>query len=133
MEAGDFLLEVDASIDDASMPGQVGVFFRKVDDGNYYYFAVEQGGNFGLWKKVDNAWSTLIDWTPASALTTDGVNRLGVWAEGSTIALFANDTPLAQVSDDSFATGVIAVAAGTFADPNLSAVFDDVELWALAE
>lgn len=133
VEAGDFLLEVDASIDDASMPGQVGVFFRKVDDGNYYYFAVEQGGNFGLWKKVDNAWSTLIDWTPASALTTDGVNRLGVWAEGSTIALFANDTPLAQVSDGSFATGVIAVAAGTFADPNLSAVFDDVELWALAE
>ena len=131
--ADDFLLEVDASIDDPDLPGQVGVFFRKVDDANYYYFAIEQGGNFGLWKKVDDAWSTLIDWTPASAIAADAVNRLGVWAEGSTIALFVNDLPLAQVTDETFASGVIAVAAGTFAEPNLTAVFDDVEVWELAE
>ena len=127
------MLEVDASIDDPDLPGQVGVFFRKVDDANYYYFAIEQGGNFGLWKKVDDAWSTLIDWTPASAIASDAVNRLGVWAEGSTIALFVNDLPLAQVTDETFASGVIAVAAGTFAEPNLTAVFDDVEVWELAE
>lgn len=76
-DVDDFLLEVDASIDDPSLPGQAGVFC-KVDDGNYYYFAVEQGGNFGLWKKMDNVWSTLIDWTPSAALTNDAVNRLGV-------------------------------------------------------
>ncbi|MBP8293364.1 MAG: hypothetical protein KAX65_11365 [Caldilineaceae bacterium] len=129
----DFLLEVDASIDDPNLPGQVGVFFRKVDDGNYYYFAIEQGGNFGLWKKVENNWSTLIDWTPSSAIATDAVNRLGVWAEGSTIALFVNDLPLAQVTDDAFASGVIAVAAGTFAEPELTAVFDDVAVWGIGE
>ena len=111
----------------------VGVFFRKVDDGNYYYFAIEQGGNFGLWKKVENTWSTLIDWTPSSAIATDAVNRLGVWAEGSTIALFVNDLPLAQVTDDAFASGVIAVAAGTFAEPELTAVFDDVAVWGIGE
>jgi hypothetical protein len=133
VSVADFLLEVDASIDDANLPGQVGVFFRKVDDGNYYYYAIEQGGNFGLWKKVDNVWSTLIDWTPASTIASDAVNRLGVWAEGSTIALFVNDVPLAQVTDDTFAEGVIAVAAGTFAEPELTAVFDDVEVWELAE
>lgn len=128
----DFYYEVDASIDDPDLPGQAGVFFRKVDDRNYYYFAIEQGGNFGLWKKLDDAWSTLIDWTPSSAITSDAVNRIGVWAEGPTIALFVNDTPLAQVEDDSLASGKIAVAAGTFAEPNLTATFDDVEVWALA-
>jgi hypothetical protein len=132
-DANDFLLEVDASIDDPDLPGQVGVFFRKVDDGNYYYFAIEQGGNFGLWKKADNAWSTLIDWTPSAEIAGDAVNRLGVWAEGDTIALFVNDQPLAQVTDDAFASGVIAVAAGTFDEPELTAVFDDVEVWGLAE
>ena len=34
--------------------------------------------------------------------------------------LFVNDLPLAQVTDDAFASGVIAVAAGTFAEPELT-------------
>jgi hypothetical protein len=128
----DFLLEVDAA--QMSGPtGQYGVFFRQLDDDNFYLFAVSPFQSFSLWKYVDTEWTTLIEWTESDAiLAGEGeINRIGVLAEGAQITLLVNDVAIAQIEDDTFSEGMIALAAGTFDEAEIEVEFDNVDLWSL--
>jgi hypothetical protein len=126
----DFLLEVEAA-QTSGPAGQYGLFFRQVDDDNFYLFTVSPAQSYTLWEMVDGEWNELIPWTDAEAiLGGEGeVNRLGVLAEGALITLLVNDTPLAQYTDDTFASGNIALAAGTFDEGGVEVEFDNVEVW----
>lgn len=127
---GNFLLEVDGA--QLSGPtGQYGVFFRQVDDQNFYLFAVTPFQTYSLWKMVDGEWSALIEWTKADAiLAAEGeVNRLGVLAEGAQITLLVNDVAVAQVEDNAFSEGAVALAAGTFDEGGIEVEFDNLDIW----
>jgi|GEM_PF-2189433 len=129
----DYLVEVDveqvAGPDDA----ELGLIFRFVDEENFYFFAVSNLGNYSLWKLVDNEWEALLDWTETDALQTDAeaINRLSVLTEGSQITLLANDVALAQVEDDTFATGTVGLMVGTFDEIGVDVAFDNLDLWVL--
>ena len=132
IDIADFLLEADgAQIEGPA--GQYGFFFRQVDEQNFYLFAVSPLGSYTLWKMVEGEWTQLIAWTDAAAIGAGAgeVNRLGVWAEGAKITLLVNDLPVAQVVDDSFRRGAIALAAGTFDESGAIVEFDNVALWEL--
>ena len=132
---GDFLLETDVTAVSGQEDGQFGLLFRKVDDQNYYFYGIDASGNFGLWKKVDDEWQSIIDWqaTDAVVMEKGATRRLGVLAEGSTIALLIDGTPLAQVEDDSFDQGGVAVVSGTFSAPEYETTFDNLEAWDLSQ
>jgi hypothetical protein len=130
--ASDFLLEVDAA--QLSGPtGQYGVFFRQLDDDNFYMFAVTLFQTFSLWKFVDAEWIPLIEWTESDAILAEEgeINRIGVLAEGAQITLLINDVVVAQIDDDTFGEGMVALAAGTFDEAEIEVEFDNVELWNL--
>ncbi len=133
LAAVDYLVEVDveqvAGPDDA----ELGLIFRFVDEENFYFFAVSNLGNYSLWKLVDNEWEALLDWTETDALQTDAeaINRLSVLTEGSQITLLANDVALAQVEDDTFATGTVGLMVGTFDEIGVDVAFDNLDLWVL--
>jgi len=133
LAAVDYLVEVDveqvAGPDDA----ELGLIFRFVDEENFYFFAVSNLGTYSLWKLVDNEWEALLDWTETDALQTDAeaINRLSVLTEGSQITLLANDVALAQVEDDTFATGSVGLMVGTFDEIGVDVAFDNLDLWVL--
>jgi len=130
----DYLVEVDAALIEGPTDGYYGLQFRQTDDANFYRFVISAGA-YRLSKVVNDELITLIDWTDTAALTAEEADpawaRLGVMVQGSTITLLINDTPVAQVQDDTFSAGSVTLVAGTFAESGLVVAFDNLELWPL--
>lgn len=124
----DYYVEVTAEQVDGGSDGSHGLVFRVQDNRNFYFFDLYQGA-FGLRKLQDGEWMTVIDLTEY-----DGEpERLGVWAAGPAIALLIDQRVVATVWDDTYLTGGIGLAAGTFDAETYTAAFDDLELWAIPE
>ena len=77
------------------------------DDGsNYYYFDAGTSRTFGFYLWHNGQWTTLVDLTQAAELSAQGVNRLGVLAQGSAFTLYINDEVVARVTDSHLAEGL---------------------------
>lgn len=128
----DFLLEVEAS-QRSGPTGQYGIAFRQQDGVNFYLYVITPTGLYSFWKMVEGEWRSLIPWMESEALNQgEGeLNRLGVLAEGPSLTLLVNGEAIAQIQDDSFASGQIALAAGTFDEAGVEAEFDNLNVWAL--
>ena len=63
----------------------------------------------------------------------DAQNTLGVLAEGSELAVLLNGQAVATATDDSFPSGSLTLAVGTFEEAHVSATFDNLSLWNLGE
>jgi len=129
----DFLLEVDTQYVDGPADAEYGVIFRQVDADNYYFFAISRSGSYRLWRLEDGEWTTMVEWTETDAIDTseDALNRLGVLAEGAQLTLLVNDVALTQLEDETFASGKVALALGTFDEAGAEVAFDNLDIWAI--
>jgi hypothetical protein len=126
----DFRLEVDAAQEAGPNNNGYGVLFRLQDRDNFYRFDVSGDGFFLLSKFNSGEWVTLVPWTASSAINVgQAANRLAVEAIGSQIRVYANDSLLAEVEDDTITEGNFGFFASTFSEPNLTISFDDISLW----
>jgi pSer/pThr/pTyr-binding forkhead associated (FHA) protein len=126
----DFRLDVDAAQETGPNNNGYGILFRFQDRDNYYRFDISGDGFFLLSKFHAGEWVTLVPWTASSAVNVgQSANRLTVEALGSQIRVYANDTLLAEVEDNTFSQGNFGFFASTFSDPNLTVSFDDIQLW----
>jgi pSer/pThr/pTyr-binding forkhead associated (FHA) protein len=129
-DVADFRLEVDAAQEVGPNNNGYGVLFRFKDRDNFYRFDISGDGFFLLSKFYEGEWVTLIPWTASSAINVgQAANRLAVEAIGPQIRVYANDTLLAEVQDDTLTNGNFGFFASTFSDPNLTISFDDIKLW----
>jgi hypothetical protein len=81
--------------------------------GRYYVFEAGDRGELGAWRREENKWVELVPWTGSSAVHTgDSENRLAVRAAGSQFTFSVNDTPVAQITDDTLPSGVVGVFTG---------------------
>jgi DNA-directed RNA polymerase subunit RPC12/RpoP len=123
----DFTLQVDARQMAGDQANEYGVLFRYVDNVNFYSFDVTGDGTFALFKLENKEWSTLVNWQESAYLNPLGeLNHLQVACRGNRITLYANDQELISVTDDSFSRGDVGLFAGTFNEPGVEAVFDNV-------
>ena len=129
----DFLLEVDTQYVDGPADAEYGVIFRQVDADNYYFFAISRSGSYGMWRLEDGEWQTLVEWTATDAIDTseDALNRLGILAEGTQLTLLVNDVALTQLEDETFASGKVALALGTFDEAGAEVAFDNLDIWTI--
>ena len=129
----DFLLEVDTQYVDGPADAEYGVIFRQVDADNYYFFAISRSGSYGMWRLEDGEWQTLVEWTATDAIDTseDALNRLGILAEGAQLTLLVNDVALTQLEDETFASGKVALALGTFDEAGAEVAFDNLDIWTI--
>ena len=132
-ELADFFLEFDVAHVEGPDDAEAGVMFRRVDDLNYLLYAINPAGSYRLDRRVGGEWETLVGWTQSNVLQTgrDAINRLGVLAEGDQITLFANDSLLTEVEDDTFIKGGLALTVGTFGEGDAEAVFDNLAIWTM--
>jgi hypothetical protein len=133
-ELSDLLLETDAAFADNRTPGEVGIVFRKQDDANFYFAAIDNSGRASIWKKEAGLWVVLAPWAKNDAIQTfaGAQNRLGVLAEGTTLSALVNGEVVATVEDAAFDAGTVALAVGSFAGGDVAATFDAVSLWEIA-
>src|SRR5574341_884436 len=113
-------------------PGDVvlsGAFCRKVNDDNFYLFALTGDGYYSIVKFVDSEWKALVDWKLSGAIHTGkATNNIRVICLKDSLQLIVNGRVLNTVKDNEFKTGTVGVAAGTFsaAKPNALVTFDDL-------
>jgi tRNA A-37 threonylcarbamoyl transferase component Bud32 len=110
--------------------GEYGIVFRKEDSDNFYRLQIRVDGSYRVSKDEQKKWSTLIDWTPSSAINKGQVgNRLAVAAKGDQFDFYANDTHLAALEDSTFSEGGVGYFGGTFDAPGFQVAFDDFVVW----
>ncbi|RLG19771.1 hypothetical protein DRN74_06395, partial [Candidatus Micrarchaeota archaeon] len=106
--------------------GEAGFLFRYQNTGNYYCFTVSTRGEYGLWRKREGKWETLIAWTPVTALNLYGANKLRLVAQGNTFMLHLNEVLLGKYTDPMFRIGQLGICVGTFERPSITVKFDNL-------
>src|SRR5690606_7239294 len=122
----DFYVEFDTTFVTLTGENAAGVVFRLFDTDNFYKFIVDEIGYFQLQERVEGEYSDLVTWTLSDVAddSEGAVNRIGVLAEGNTIALSINGTVVAQVEDDDVEFGALALAVETYSTPEAHSIFD---------
>jgi TolB protein len=130
-DIGNFRLQVDATQESGPNNNGYGVLFRFQDRDNYYRFDISGEGFYLLSKFYQGEWTTLVPWTASPAISVgQSTNVLAVEAIGPRIRIFANDTLLAEATDDTLTHGNFGFFANTFTESNLVVSFDDIKVWA---
>lgn len=87
-----------------------GLCFRETQESNtFYYYALDNRGEYSLAIYLHDHWETFIDWTANSAIKVGEVNRLEVSAAGTHFILLVNGIPLADFSDDRLEQGNVGL------------------------
>lgn len=131
----DFLAEVTLYQYTEPLPGDGGIIFRYVDSDNFYYFAVNDQGQYRFDALIDDEWEALIDWTDSDLIEVgDGAeNLVGVMAVGPQLTFIINDEIVDEIEDDTFSSGGVALAAGSRDTPGVDMVFDDFGIWQIGD
>lgn len=108
-EYTDFTLETQARFVEGPWAWTYGLIFRVQDEKNFYLFLVGYNGDYIVDKIVKGEWHRLHDWTKSPALDVSQANRLKVICQGDQISVFANDTLLTTVKDNSFNSGSVGI------------------------
>ncbi len=107
-----------------------GLQTRKADSDNFYAFLIANDGTFITEALVNNEWRTLTDWQPSDAIHPGEWNRLAIQSEGTQFTFFINGTLVAEVKDNSIASGQPGVAVSMYDPVQVTAEFDNFAIWA---
>lgn len=85
-----------------------------IDAGNGYLFLIQGNGQYGIFRSRQRTLTPLVDWTQSDAINTGAAtNRIRAACVGDTLTLTVNDTPLASVTDNTYAGGQVGLAASS--------------------
>lgn len=131
----DFYAEITASPSICDGEDEYGLVVRNNSSGNHYRFALSCDGR----AKVDRfhngslviheSWVTSLV-VPAVA---PSVSRIAVWASGSQLRFFVNDTLIFTTSDPILFVGRLGVFIRQDGSGTQSVSFSDLQVWALEE
>lgn len=119
---GDFTLAVDAKQIGGPTNAEYGVIFREDVDYDFYYFAINNLGQYTLLLWYDD-WITLINYTRSELIHPNQSNRIGVIAQGSHFIFSINGERLVEYTNDRIKSGKVGLI-GTLFRSNEQAVFE---------
>lgn len=133
---GDFQdtrVEVDAVLVEGPTNDNFGVICRYQDEENFYGFLLSHDGYYGIFKYMGGNVITASSEGKlafSEEIRQGGVvNHIEAVCEGDTLSLIVNDSVLASVEDDSFASGKVGLIAGAYADPGVIVLFDNFKVY----
>ncbi len=128
----DFMVSVEANlVAGDELTCFYGIAFRIQEDAessSYYLFEVAEDQTFKLSLSQGNDWTTLIDWTEATAIRPGEMNTLAIVAEGSHFVFVINGQEVAEHTDSALAKGRIGVAVEIEEDEEAIIEFDNFAL-----
>lgn len=132
----DFYLEETINTGACSGRDRYGLIFRvpvKSNPDQGYLAAFTCDGKYSLrkWDGPNEAMIPLTAWkaSPYIKSGANQANRLGVMVKGSKITLYANGTPLADVTDASYKSGFFGLFAGAINSATYTVTVDEVDYW----
>ncbi len=130
---GNFYLEITAQTPvECSGKDRYGVIFRAPNPSEGYLFNLSCDGQYRLVAISRDGVVILHNWTadPAILAGPNQVNRLGMWANGTVIEIYANGIRLVGLHDDTYKqAGTIGLSIASENTPNFTVVFDDLAFW----
>lgn len=125
----DFDLTVATSLTGGGFANGYGVIFRYIDNNNFYRFDISGDGLWGVSRRQDDRWISIVELEPSQAINTGpALNTLRIVARGDDFVFNANGTELGQVTDSNLPVGRIGLFASTFDDPNTQVSFDNLNI-----
>lgn len=111
----------------ADLSDGFGVDCRIQENGDGYGFRVSSDGYAEIVLFKDGESTQLYDWTKSDAISSAGrTNHITAICEGNHFSLLVNDTFVAEVVDDTYASGDIALSAISFSADPVKVLFDDL-------
>lgn len=123
----DFEVALEGKLISGTRTADYGIAFRKLDDDNYYLFAVSDNlQQYVLDLKYQGEWDPVIDWKYSSAINSDQPNQLRVNVVGNKITLHVNNVSLGSITDTKImAAGSIDIVIDVYEAGTASYQFDD--------
>lgn len=125
----DVVIDVDARQVSGPDDNQYGLFCRYQDNDNFYEFDISGDGFYAIYLQKDGEYQSLKKWTATSAIRQgEATNHLTAICDGDRLALWVNGEFVAEVFDDSLSEGEIALAIGSFDEPDVVIAFDNLRV-----
>jgi len=136
VNAGDVYLEMSATTGDCGGLDRYGLMLRSssTDKGFVgYLFGLSCNGRYSLRIWNGEAYRTLVGWTQSDRIIQGAraTNRIGIWAEGSHLRLYANGNLLTEITDDTYSTGLFGVFVGSANTSNFTVEAPEIAYWTL--
>ena len=106
---------------DVHVVPMAGIMFRCQTVRRYYFFALEAGQGFNLYRRVDDDWDLLA--TAPAKIDPKRYYKLRVVVSGNSIRCFEDARPLIELEDDQLPFGKAGIRFNTEARVTLAAVF----------
>jgi len=108
-----------------------GVIFRARDPNQGYVFGFSCDGRYKLYKWDGKSYQAIQEWKNSPHIKSGAgqTNRLGVYAVGNNLKLYANGQLLSEYTDDSFSEGRFGVFIGADETENLQVLLDEAAYW----
>ena len=99
-----------------------------IANGDGYLFLIQGSGSWGIFRSRGRNLTPLHDWAPSEHIQRGrgGRNHLRAVCADDTLALYINDEFVAEVQDDSFASGQVGLAASAFTRLGAQISFDNL-------
>jgi hypothetical protein len=110
-----------------------GVLARAPDPNSGYVFGFSCDGRYRLYKWDGENYRSLQEWTYAAQILVgpDQTNRLGFWAKGSTLRLYANGKLLTEITDGAYDEGRFGLFIGSTNTEDLTVFVEEIAYWEL--
>jgi len=123
------IIDVDSQKTKGPMSNEFGVICRWQDESNLYLLSISSDGYYGIFKLIDNEWSTVgsTDWGFNDHVIRTGIrpNHIRASCIGNNLVLEVNDSVLMDVYDSDLSGGDVGLYAGTYDAGGLEIEFDN--------
>ena len=128
-EYSDCMVELVAQPMEGGTQCYFGLYWRFLDESNYYEFTV-QNGYWQFSKIVNGEWTDLSGWRKNQAIPIGArPSRILVTCQQDRFSFALNDVWLGEFTDASFDHGLIGVIGGASTNERIAVAFDSLRLW----
>jgi hypothetical protein len=135
-DAADFYLEATFVTGEACAGlDRYGMLVRAPEPNEGYVFSFSCDGRYRVYKWDGENYNGIIEWKTSPHIKSgpDQTNRLGVWANGSTLKFYANGKLLAEFEEDTYAEGRFGLLIGSSKTEDLKVYVEEISYWNLEE
>ncbi len=117
----DFMIEAETEFGSGSPYTSLGFVFRYVNEENFYYFLVSNKGYYRFDVVFNNNPMPRIEWTK-SPLISPEENAIRIIAHGDHFSFYVDDDWIAEVEDDTLASGQVGFTGQNYGDAESSSL-----------
>ena len=131
-----FYIEATGTVETCSGRDSYGLMFRApASDKGYigYLFGISCDGRYSLRSWDGEVMSNILDWTPSAHLApgSEQTHRIGVWAQGNELMLYAQGELLTTLTDTTHGDGLFGVFISAAQTPNFTSNIEEFLYWDL--